>query len=183
MIASLNTTGRMAVVCPHGVLFRSGAEGTIRKGMLEADLIEAVVGLGPNLFYGTGIPAAVLFINKNKSADRKLKVLIVNGSEEFAEGKNQNSLSNENVQRLSAVTHLWQEEERFSQVVSLDEIRENDFNLNITRYVDVSEPVQPIDVAQELLRLKELLGKRDESEATMLAFLEELGYGSQVSVS
>ena len=91
MVASVKSSGRMAVVCPHGVLFRGGAEGKIRKGLLEDDLIEAVVGLGAGLFYGTGIPAAILFIDRNKSAARKGKVLIVNGDKDIVEGKNQNT--------------------------------------------------------------------------------------------
>ena len=92
MVASLKSDGRMAVVLPHGVLFRGGAEGKIRKGLLEDDLIEAVVGLGQNLFYGTGIPAAVLFLNRDKRPDRKGKVLIVNGEKHFEPGTQQNTL-------------------------------------------------------------------------------------------
>ncbi len=92
MVASLSARGRMAVVCPHGVLFRGGAEGKIRAGLLEDDLIEAVVGLGPNLFYGTGIPAAIVLVNRDKPLARKDKVLIVNGDKDFVPGKNQNTL-------------------------------------------------------------------------------------------
>ena len=176
MIASLNTTGRMAVVCPHGVLFRGGAEGNIRRGMLEADLIEAVVGLGPNLFYGTGIPAAVLFINKNKPAERKNKVLIVNGDKEIVEGKNQNSLSDENVARLAGAVQRYEDEELFCRVVELAEIRENDHNLNLTRYVQTDPPPPSIDVKAEVAKLTELMAKRDEAEKTMVGFLQELGY-------
>ena len=172
MIASLNTTGRMAVVCPHGVLFRGGAEGNIRRGMLEADLIEAVVGLGPNLFYGTGIPAAVLFINKNKPAERKNKVLIVNGDKEIVEGKNQNSLSDENVARLAGAVQRYEDEELFCRVVELAEIRENDHNLNLTRYVQTDPPPPSIDVKAEVAKLTELMAKRDEAEKTMVGFLQ-----------
>lgn len=140
MVASLNPTGRMAVVCPHGVLFRGGAEGKIRKGLLEADVIEAVVGIGANLFYGTGIPAAVLFINKNKAAKRKGKILIVNGDKDIVEGKNQNTLSDDNVARMAGAVHRYEDQELFTRVVSLDEIRENDHNLNLTRYVQTDPP-------------------------------------------
>lgn len=176
MIASVNSKGRMAVVCPHGVLFRGGAEGKIRKGMLEADLIEAVVGLGPNLFYGTGIPAAVLFINKNKPAERKNKVLIVNGDKEIVEGKNQNSLSNENVACLAGAVHRYENEDLFCRVVDLKEIRENDHNLNLTRYVQTDPPPPPIDVKAEVAKLMELMAERDEAEKVMVGFLQELGY-------
>ncbi len=178
MVASLNSNGRMAVVCPHGVLFRGGAEGKIRKALLEADIIEAVVGLGPNLFYGTGIPAAILFINRNKAAERQGKVLIVNGAEEFTDGKNQNTLSEENVSRLANGAHTWRDVERFSRVVAIDELRDNDHNLNITRYVDVSEPDEEIDVSKETRTLVELLQRRDSAEAAMLKHLKDLGYGA-----
>jgi type I restriction enzyme M protein len=176
MIASLNDKGRMAVVCPHGVLFRGSAEGKIRAGMLEADLVEAVVGLGPNLFYGTGIPAAVLFLNKNKPADRRGKVLIVNGDKDIVEGKNQNSLSDANVARMAGAVHRFQNEDLFCRVVDLAEIRENDHNLNLTRYIQTDAASATIDVKAEVAKLTELMGKRDEAERKMVGFLTELGY-------
>jgi len=178
MVASLKPDGMMGVVLPHGILFRGGTEGKIRKGMLEDDLVEAVIGLSPNLFYGTGIPACVLLINKAKAAERKGKVLFVNGAEEMVEGKNQNSLSEENVRRLSESFHAYEDEDRFSRVVSLEEIEKNDFNLNIARYVQIAEEEKIIDVAIEFEKLKNLQAKRNASEAEMLSFIEELGYGS-----
>ena len=167
----------MAVVCPHGVLFRGGAEGKIREGLLENDLIEAVVGLGPNLFYGTGIPAAVLVINRGKPAARKGKVLIVNGEKEMVPGKNQNSLAEENVARMTEAVHRYKDQDLFCRVVSLEEIRDNDHNLNLTRYVQTDAPPDGIDVKAEVAKLQELMAKRDEAEARMVRFLEELGYG------
>lgn len=176
MVASLKSSGRMAVVVPHGVLFRGGAEGKIRKGLLEDDLIEAVVGLGPNLFYGTSIPAAILFIDRDKPAHRKGQVLIVNGDKDIIEGKNQNRLSDENVERLAAAVHAFEDAELFCRVVAIDEIRENDHNLNLTRYVQTDPPPPPIDVKAEVARLQELMAERDEVEGRMIGFLEELGY-------
>ncbi len=176
MVASVKSTGRMAVVVPHGVLFRGGEEGKIRKGLLEDDLIEAVVGIGSNLFYGTGIPAAVLFINRNKLAARKGKVLIVNGDKDIVPGKNQNSLSDANVAKLSEAVHRFADQPLFCKVVSLAEVRENDHNLNITRYVQTEAPPDAIDVRVEVTKLQELIGKRDEAEAKMMGFLKELGY-------
>lgn len=176
MVASLKSSGRMAVVVPHGVLFRGGAEGKIRKGMLEDDLVEAVVGLGPNLFYGTGIPAAILFINRDKPADRKGKVLIVNGEKDHAPGTNQNNLTDENVERLAGAVHAYCDAELFCRVVALDEIRANDHNLNLTRYVRTDPPPPPIDVKAEVARLYELRAERDEAEHVMVGFLQELGY-------
>jgi type I restriction enzyme M protein len=178
MAASLKPDGMLGVVLPHGILFRGGAEGKIRKGLLEDDLVEAVIGLTPNLFYGTGIPACVLLVNKAKPAERKGKVLFVNGAEEMVEGKNQNSLSEENVRRLSEGFHAYEDEDRFSRVVSLEEIEKNEFNLNITRYVQIAEEEEPINVADELKRLQELQEHRDLAEVTMMQFLKELGYNA-----
>jgi type I restriction enzyme M protein len=101
MIASLSTNGMLGVVLPHGILFRGGAEGRIRKGMLEDDVVEAVIGLAPNLFYGTGIPACILIVNRDKPAERRGRVLFVHGAEECVTGKNQNKLSDDNVARQS----------------------------------------------------------------------------------
>jgi type I restriction enzyme M protein len=135
-----------------------------------------VVGLGGNLFYGTGIPAAVLFINRKKTAARKGEVLIVNGERELVEGKNQNHLSDANVAKLAEAVHHFGDQDLFCKVVSLDEFRENDHNLNITRYVQTEAPPDAIDVKAEVAKLSDLIGKRDEAEAKMLGFLKELGY-------
>jgi len=178
MAASMNQNGKMGVVLPHGVLFRGGAEGKIRQGFLQDDRIEAVIGMAPNLFYGTGIPACVLIINNNKPESHKGKVLVINGSEEMIEGKNQNSLSDENVNRLTKAFEDFQDVERFCRVVSMSEIEENDYNLNITRYVQTTEEEAPIDVKAELKILKDLMVQRDEAETTMMKYLEELGYDS-----
>ena len=176
MIASLKPQGKLGVVLPHGILFRGGAEGRIREGILKDDLIEAVIGLAPNLFYGTGIPACVIIINKNKPADRKRKVLFVHGAEEMVPGKNQNTLSDENVAKLVETFKAYTDEERFSRIVNIEEIEGNDWNLNIARYVDATEPEEPIDVAEEYKTLRELTVKRNEAEAKMEAYLKELGY-------
>ena len=145
-------------------------------GRLDADLIEAVVGLGGNLFYGTGIPAAVLFINRNKPAERKGKVLIVNGDKDIVDGKNQNSLSDDNVTKLAQAVQAYEDQELFCRVVPLEEIVENDHNLNLTRYVQTDPPPPPIDVKTEVAKLTELMAQRDEAEARMTGFLKELGY-------
>ena len=176
MVASLKPDGMLGVVLPHGILFRGGAEGKIRQGLLENDLVEAVIGLAPNLFYGTGIPACVLLINKAKSVERKGKVLFVNGAEEIVEGKNQNLLSEGNVRRLSEGFHAYEDEDRFSRVVSLEEIEANDFNLNIARYVQNGEDEKIIDVMLELQKLKVILVQRDTAEDKMMHLLGELGY-------
>lgn len=146
MIASVNSEGMMGVVVPHGVLFRGASEKQIRQGILEADLLEAVIGLPPALFYGTGIPAALLIINKNKPAERRRKVIFINGELEYQEGKNQNKLREEDIQHILNVYDLFTDERRYSKVVEMEEIRENDYNLNIRRYADTSTPPEQFDV-------------------------------------
>jgi type I restriction enzyme M protein len=146
MIASLNAEGKMGVVVPHGVLFRGSSEKEIRKGILEDDLLEAVIGLPSALFYGTGIPAALLIINKAKPDDRKGKVLFINGELEYQEGKNQNKLRDSDIQHILSVYDAYEDERRYSKVVDMQDIRENDYNLNIRRYADTSPPPEQFDV-------------------------------------
>jgi type I restriction enzyme M protein len=146
MIASLNAEGKMGVVVPHGVLFRGSSEKEIRKGMLEDDLVEAVIGLPSALFYGTGIPAALLIINKKKPDERKGKVLFINGELEYQEGKNQNKLRDNDIQHIMDVYDAFEDTRRYSKVVDMQDIRENDYNLNIRRYADTSPPPEQFDV-------------------------------------
>lgn len=177
MVASLKANGVAGVVLPHGILFRGGKEGKIRSGLLNDDLIEAVIGLPTNLFYGTGIPACILVLKKNKAPAHKGKVLFINGAKEFKDGKNQNTLTENNVARLAEGFHAYKDEERFSRVVELSEIAENDHNLNIPRYVPDLDEEEEIDVTAELVKLNELRAERDKAESTMLTHLKELGYG------
>ena len=146
MIASLKADGKMGVVVPHGVLFRGSSEKDIRKGILEDDLLEAVIGLPSALFYGTSIPAALLIINKKKPDERKGKVLFINGELEYQEGKNQNKLGDIDIQHVLGVYEAFKDEKRYSKVVDMDEIRDNDYNLNIPRYADTSPPLEQFDV-------------------------------------
>jgi type I restriction enzyme M protein len=175
MIASLNQEGMMGVVVPHGVLFRGGQEGEIRKGILEDDLVEAVIGLPSGLFYGTGIPAALLIINKNKTAERRGKVLFINAELDYQEGKNQNILRDQDIEKVVGCFDAFNEIKRFSRVVLLEEIRENGHNLNIRRYADTSPPPEPFDVRGILhggVPIKEI-----ES-----AYIQEILEGFDVSV-
>jgi type I restriction enzyme M protein len=146
MIASLNAEGMMGVVMPHGVLFRGSSEKEIRKGILNDDLLEAVIGLPAGLFYGTGIPACLLIINKNKPADRKGKVLFINSELEFEEGKNQNRLRPRDIDKIVTTFDAFADIKRYARVVTLAEIADNDYNLNIRRYADTSPPPEIFDV-------------------------------------
>jgi len=151
MISSTNNEGMVGVVMPHGVLFRGSSEKDIRQGILEDDLLEAVVGLPAGLFYGTGIPACLLIINKNKTNDRKGKVLFINGELDFQAGKNQNKLRVEDIAKIVDTfdSHSFKSEsdiKRYCKVVTIAEIAENDYNLNIRRYADTSPPAEIFDV-------------------------------------
>lgn len=146
MIASTNNEGMVGVVMPHGVLFRGSSEKAIRQGILEDDLLEAVIGLPSGLFYGTGIPACLLIINKNKVAARKGKVLFINSELEFEEGKNQNKLRPQDIAKIVETFDNYADVKRYAKVVNFSEIAENDFNLNIRRYADTSPPAEIFDV-------------------------------------
>lgn len=146
MIASLNNDGMMGVVMPHGVLFRGSSEKAIRQGILNDDLLEAVIGLPAGLFYGTGIPASLLIINKAKPAERKGKVLFINGELDYAEGKNQNSLRSSDIAKIVTTFEQYSDIKRYAKVVTLAEISDNDYNLNIRRYADTSPPPEIFDV-------------------------------------
>ena len=252
MVKGCRDDGMIGVVMPHGVLFRGGSEAAVRKALLEEDLFEAVIGLPEKLFYGTGIPASILILNKNKPKARRGKVLFIDASAEglYREGKNRNSLRQEDILRIVAVYDSWADPkkvlsnsdriakdwkksnemhrkkqlkransaelksrvndrfdrlageikdaksgmhdwmaaehpggrtslEKFASVVTLEEIEtENDFNLNISRYVDSADPPPQLDVKTELKKLRVLEKKRDEAEAKMDQLLEELGYGA-----
>jgi len=165
MVASLKSDGMLATVMPHGVLFRGGDEKRIRAGLLENDLVEAVIGLAPSLFYGTGIPACILVLrNKGaKSPDRKGKVLFINADREYYEGRAQNHLLPEHIEKIVSTYEAFAEADSFSRIVSLKELRENDYNLNIRRYADNAPPPEPQDVRAHLvggIPLKEVQAKQ-----------------------
>lgn len=136
MIKSMNSTGRMTVVLPHGALFRKGAEGKIRQALLEQDLLEAVIGLGPNIFYGTQLAACVMVFKQNKIAARKGKVSFIDGSEQVRVGRAQNFLEPSHVKQLFDWYSAYENVENYVRVATLDDIKENDFNLNIPLYVE-----------------------------------------------
>ncbi|MEU5189633.1 class I SAM-dependent DNA methyltransferase [Streptomyces klenkii] len=145
--------GSVFTVMPHGVLFRGGAEQEIREKLIEADLLEAVIGLAPNLFYGTGIPACVLVLRApgRKAPGRRGKVLFINADREFHAERAQNVLLAEHVEKVVSTFHAFAEVDRFSRVVSRDELEGNDYNLNIRRYVDNTPPPEPQDVRAHLV--------------------------------
>lgn len=151
MIACLKEDGKMACIIPHGVLFRGGAEKIIREGIVKDNLLEAIIALPPSLFYGTGIPACVIVINKNKPDELRHKILFVNADAEYGEGKAQNFLRPEDTEKIDTAYTQRLEIPKYSRLVDLKEIQDNDFNLNIRRYVDNTPDPEPEDVRAHLL--------------------------------
>lgn len=152
MIASLKPDGHMATIMPHGVLFRGGKEKLIRELLIEDDSIEAIISLPPGLFYGTGIPACVLVVNKRKPDALRNKVLFINADREFAEGKNQNKLRPEDIEKIDHVFTHKLTIDKYSRLVDKDEIvSQHDYNLNIRRYVDNTPAPEPEDVQAHLI--------------------------------
>ena len=152
MLAVLRPGGMVATVMPHGVLFRGGAEGEIRRKLIEADLIDTIIGVGPNLFYGTGIPAAILILRApgSKPADRQGKVLFINADREYEEGRAQNYLRPEHEEKIVSAFQAFAEMDGFARVVTAAELADNDFNCNIRRYADNAPPPEPHDVRAHL---------------------------------
>jgi type I restriction enzyme M protein len=166
--------GKVGVILPHGVLFRGGTEGAIRRQLVEENLLEAVIGLPVNLFFGTGIPACILLFNKGKTTT---DVLFIDASREFGEGRNQNTLRLEDIEKIVATHHAFATVEKYAYRATADEIAANDFNLNIPRYVDTFEPEQEIDIAAVQAEIDRLEGELAGTRAEMRRYLEELGYG------
>ena len=169
--------GKAAIVIPHGVLFRKH-EQRYRKPMLENDMVEAIVGLPENLFQNNAIPSAILVLNTDKPSERKGEVQFIHAADEdfYRELSNQNELTDEGVDHIIESFRNWTTEERVSRTVALDEIRENDYNLNIALYVDTTEPEEDIDVQEELGKLRELQAEREDIESRMNQHMGALNY-------
>ena len=168
-------TGRMAVVLPHGVLFRMSKEGEIRRKLLEMDTLEAVIGLGENIFYGTGLAPCVLVFRDRKPEAHCRRVLFIDASKEFKTGRAQNELLPEHVDRIHRWYEGYHDVEGICRVVTLDEIRENDFNLNIPRYVEPVIEKESMTIHQAIANLKESLQVAYAAEDRLKALLEKEG--------
>jgi type I restriction enzyme M protein len=155
MIKSMNSTGRMTVVLPHGALFRKNAEGKIRKALIEQDLLEAVIGLGANIFYGTQLAACVLIFRQNKDASKKKKILFIDGSDQVRVGRAQNYLEENHVKQIYDWISAFENVENYVKVVTYDEIAENDYNLNIPLYVEkiIEDNLPSVEVALADLKI------------------------------
>ena len=166
-------SGRMAVVVPHGVLFRGAAEGRIRQKLIEENLLDVVIGLPEKLFYGTGIPAAVLVFRKHKTDD---KVLFIDASRDYQDGKNQNYLRASDLQRILDTVQARQSVDKYAYLASPADIAGNDYNLNIPRYVDTFEEEEEIDLMAVRREREQLKAELARLEEQMAGYLKELGY-------
>ncbi len=172
MIKSMNNSGRMAVVLPHGALFRKGTEGKIRQALLEQDILEAVIGLGPNIFYGTQLAVCILVFKKNKDTTKKGKVLFIDASDQIHMGRAQNYLEPDHIEQIHLWFQAYRDVKNYAKVVSQDDLQANDFNLNIPLYVEkiikenlptAKEAIKDLKFAWELSneaeeKFKEVLG-------------------------
>jgi len=178
MLAHLNDNGTMAIVLPHGALFRGGAEGAIREYIIrEKNWLDAVIGLPANIFYGTTIPTCIMVFKKCRETE---DVLFVDASKTFQRGKNQNWLSGDDVDMINEGFRDRRKVDRFSNLVTRDEIAANDYNLNIPRYVDTFEKEGEIDLAAVTARLKAIEADMGAVDAQIRAFCEELGLEAPV---
>ncbi len=174
MVHYLDDHGTMAVVLPHGVLFRGAAEGTIRKYLIEnKNYLDAVIGLPANIFYGTSIPTCILVFKKNRQADDD--VLFIDASNAFEKGKNQNHMRDEDVEKILETYRSRETVDKYSYAATLGEIEENDYNLNIPRYVDTFEEEEPVDLEQVQKDLKEIDAEIETLEKEINGYLKELG--------
>lgn len=174
MLYQLATNGTMAVVLPHGVLFRGQSEGAIRRYIIEElNCLDAVIGLPANLFYGTGIPACILVMKKCRKQDDA--VIFIDASKDFQKNGNQNTLTDQHVDRILEIFESRETTDKYSYLATLEEIRDNDYNLNIPRYVDTFEDEEPVDLEQVSEDLKKLDSEMEITDGKIEKFCKELG--------
>lgn len=176
MFASLNNKGQAAIICSQGVLFRGNEEENIRKSMINEDIIEGIIALPQKLFYGTGIPGCILILNRNKPAKHKNKIIFIYTARDYEEGKVRNKLREEDIKKIVSAFKKYEDIERYCHVAEIDELKENDFNLNVPRYVDISESEEEIDIQATINNLKKLEKERQEIEIQVNSNLKELGF-------
>ena len=171
--------GRVVVIVPHGVLFRGSSEGKIREALIKENILDAVIGLPAGLFQTTGIPVAILVFDRSREPgganENRKDVLFIDASRDFVSGKNQNTLSSEHISKIVETYKKRSETEKYSHLATFNEIKENDFNLNIPRYVDTFEEEPEIDIAATQKRILELEQELAKTQAQMQEYLKELG--------
>ena len=179
MIYQLDENGTMGIVLPHGVLFRGAAEGTIREYLVdEKNYLDAVIGLPANIFYGTSIPTCILIFKKCREEGED--VLFIDASKDFEKSKNQNKLRDEDIEKIVNTYSNREEIEKYSHKASMEEIRENDFNLNIPRYVDTFEEEEPIDLDEVCIELKQIAIEMEDVDEEIKKYCDELGINAPI---
>lgn len=176
-------SGKVGVIVPHGVLFRGSSEGKIRQKLIEENILDAVIGLPSNLFFGTGIPASILIFNKARDA-KQTNVLFIDASEHYKSGTNQNQLREQDIEKIVSTYRDFNNgefepgevEDKYSYVATFEEIKENDFNLNIPRYVDTFEEEEPVDIPAVQTEINQLEKELEEVQAKMKSYLEKLNF-------
>ena len=176
MFSHLNEKGQAAIICSQGVLFRGGVESQIRQGMIAEDIIEGVVALPEKLFFGTGIPGCVLILNRNKPENRKNKIMFIYAAKDYLDGKNRNKLRDSDIEKISSAFQKFKGIDKYCHVTERDELEENEFNLNVPRYVDISEPEEEIDIQETIDELKKLGEEKEKIEVNVKQDLKELGF-------
>ena len=175
MYSILKKNGRAAIISSQGVLFRERVERKIRKGMLDEDIIEGIISLPANLFYGTGVPACILILNKQKPDTRTNKVIFIYAAKDYEDLKKRDKLRDQDIEKILSTLNNFKDVERYCHVADYDEIKENDFNMNVPRYVDISDPEKEVNISKEYKTLEEIRGKRSADEKQLYTDLKDLG--------
>lgn len=176
MFSSLNEKGQAAIICSQGVLFRGNEEARIREKMIDEDIIEGIIALPPKLFYGTGIPGCIFILNKNKPIKRLKKIIFIFGARDYEEGKVRNILREQDIKRIDSAFTKYEDIEGYCHIANYNELKEKGFNLNVPRYVDISESEEEIDIQLIINELNELEDERQHILAEVNRNLKELGY-------
>ena len=176
MFSQLNDTGQAAIICSQGVLFRGSVEAQIREGMINEDVIEGIIALPEKLFFGTGIPACVMILNRKKPKPGKNKIIFIYAAKDYQEGKNRNKLRDQDIAKIAKAFHSFKDVDRYCHVADYNELKENEFNLNVPRYVDISEPEEKIDIQNVINNLKKLDVERSKLESKVWNDLKELKF-------
>jgi len=182
MLSSLNEKGQACIICSQGVLFRGGEEGKIRKNMivgdsknnLRGDVIEGIIALPQKMFWGTSIPACILVLNKNKPAKRKNKIIFIYGAKDFQAGKNRNKLREGDIKKIVSSLDKFEDVDKYCHIANLEELEENEFNLNVPRYVDISEPEEQINIQEAYDKLKGTYSEQEKLKNLVESDLKEL---------
>lgn len=177
MYSTLDKKGKAAIISSQGVLFRGGQEEQIRKKMVEADVIDAVIALPANLFYGTGIPACIFLINKNKSIERKKKILFIYAAKDFLDAGKRDLLRPQDIEKIISTFKNYKDIDKYCHIANIGEIEENEYNLNVPRYIDISEEEEKIDIVTTVNSLKKLKLEIESIEKQVKSNLAELGFG------